>query len=180
MFSFGQKAAAFMGTLQQLRHEYEANKRNLINSYLAKQNELNTQLEKVKQDIKTASKELEQKYKAKIQAGKRKHIDDTNRPEDVFAPRLGKRRRTKKVEEMDKRDETEKIPAGKSANSSQTRRSKRRKPLREADEKEEEEHDVPVPQPKRRKVVGMCDSRSSISQPQALDPRAPAVSSSCA
>ncbi|KAF7503132.1 hypothetical protein GJ744_004274 [Endocarpon pusillum] len=66
---------------------------------------------------------------------KRKHTDDINRPEDVSAPRLGKRRRTKKVEEMNKTDETKKMPAGKSANPSQTGRSKRRKPSTEADEK---------------------------------------------
>jgi hypothetical protein len=95
-------------------------------------------------------------------------MDDTNRPEDVFTPRVGKRRRTKKVEEMDRTDETEKMPVGKSAKSSQTRRSKRRKPSTEADEKEEkeEEVDIPEPQSKRRKVVGTCDGTSSILQPQ--------------
>lgn len=108
---------------------------------------------------------------------KRKPTDDTNRPE-VFAPRLGKRRRTKKVEEMDKTDETEKMPAGKSANSSQMRRSKRRKPSTVADEEEEEEEeDIPEPPLKRRKVVGTwCDGPSRIPQPQALGPLAPAVS----
>jgi hypothetical protein len=44
----------------------------------------------------------------------REQMDDTNRPEDVFTPRVGKRRRTKKVEEMDKTDETEKMPAARS------------------------------------------------------------------
>lgn len=106
---------------------------------------------------------------------KRKHTDDINRSEDVLEPRLGKRRRTKKGEETVKMDETEKMPAGKIDNSSQTRRSKRRKPSTEADEKEEVE-DVPEPQSKRRKVVGKSDGPSSIPQPQGSETRAPAVS----
>jgi hypothetical protein len=106
---------------------------------------------------------------------KKGHTDDTNRPEDVFEPRLGKHRQTKKVEEVDKTYETEKMPAGKSASLSQTRRSKKCKPLTKADEKEEEE-DVPEPQSKRRKVVGTSDGPSSIPQPQDAELRALAVS----
>lgn len=55
-----------------------------------------------------------------------RHTDETSGTlDDVVQPWLGKRRRTKNMEET---DETEKMPAGKSDSSSHTRRSKRRKP----------------------------------------------------
>lgn len=58
--------------------------------------------------------------------------------------RFGKGRRTKRVQEIDKIDETERMLAGKSDNVLQTRRSKRHKPSIEADKEEEkEEENVP-------------------------------------
>ena len=116
---------------------------------------------------------------------KRRRTDETSlAPEDVVEPQLGKRRRMDKVEETDKMHkmhETEKTPAGKRDNLSQTRRSKRHKSS--ADEEEEEtDKDVPEPRSKRRKMVSTNDepssssSISSISQPQACDSEAPVVS----
>ncbi|KLU91914.1 hypothetical protein MAPG_10863 [Magnaporthiopsis poae ATCC 64411] len=108
-------------------------------------------------------------------SGDRNHTDDANPPEDAFVPP-----QEKTGEEIDKAVGAEMVPAGKSANSSQTRRSKKRKSAIEVDEEEEEEKeeegDVREPQAKRRRVAGKRDAPSSNSQPQALGPRAPAVS----
>lgn len=112
-------------------------------------------------------------------SGKRRRADETSGSlEDVVEPRLEKRRRIEKVEETEKIHEMEETPAGKSDSLSQTRRSKRRRPSAGADVKGEE--DVPEPRSKRSRVASSTsddpNSSSSIPQPQASDPEAPAVS----
>jgi hypothetical protein len=95
---------------------------------------------------------------------KRRSADDTDGLQDVVEPRLGKRRRMGKTDEdttdKDKTDETEEVPASRSNNLSQTRRSKRRKLSTD----EQEEEDVPEPRSKRRKVAGTSDGPGSVLQ----------------
>ncbi|KAH8762142.1 hypothetical protein F5883DRAFT_677971 [Diaporthe sp. PMI_573] len=80
-----------------------------------------SEIEKIEAEQKAATGESDGSTSGSSK--KKGHTDDTNRPEDVFEPRLGKHRQTKKVEEVDKTYETEKMPAGKSASLSQTRRN---------------------------------------------------------
>lgn len=95
---------------------------------------------------------------------KRRPADDTDGLQDVVEPQLGKRRRMGKTDEdttdKDKTDETEEVPASRSNNLSQTRRSKRRKPSTD----EQEEKDVPEPRSKRRKVASTSEGPGSVLQ----------------
>ena len=129
-----------------------------------------SEIEKIKEEQKAAAGEGSSGKTGSSK--KRRPADDTDGLQDVVEPRLGKRRRMGKTDEdttdKDKTDETEEVPASRSNNLSQTRRSKRRKPSPD----EQEEKDVPEPRPKRRKVASTSDGPGSVLRASA----SPAVS----
>lgn len=120
-----------------------------------------SEIEKIEEEQKAAAGEGSSGKNGRTK--KRRPADDTGRLQDVVEPRLAKRRRIGKTDEEttdnDKTDETEAVPARRSDNPSQTRRSKRRKPS--TDEREE---DVPESRSKRRKVASTSDGPGSVLQ----------------
>ncbi|KAK3693311.1 hypothetical protein B0T22DRAFT_436509 [Podospora appendiculata] len=97
---------------------------------------------------------------------KRKRTVDTDEPEDAVEPQLGKRGREETV------IRTEKLPVDNSDNLSHKRQGKRGRPS--VDEEVEEEN-ASEPRPKRSKAAGKSDDPSTIPQPLASGPEAPAV-----
>lgn len=121
-----------------------------------------SEIEKIKEEQKAAAGEGNSGKTGSSK--KRRPADDTDGLQDVVELRLGKRRRIGKTDEdttdKDKTDKTEEVPASRSSNLLQTRRSKRRKPSTD----EQEEKDIPEPRTKRKKVASTSNGRGSVLQ----------------